>query len=144
VVGPQRRIRYGSFPTTADVGIWASAPEANGVFEGLGRALFALMTDLRTVRPTEPRAVSAAGADAPSLLVAFLNELVQLHDTEGFIAREVEVRLVGSPPSALVASLRGERFDRARHPSHQQVKAVTWHDLRLDLVKGRGRVIVDI
>ncbi|MCI4349999.1 MAG: archease [Thermoplasmata archaeon] len=142
--GPRRRIRYGSFPTTADVGIWASAPEPNGVFEGLGRALFALMTDLRTIRPTEARAVSASGADPPSLLVAYLNELVQLHDTEGFVAREVEVRLVGSPPSALVASLRGERFDAARHPSHQQVKAVTWHDVRLDLAAGRGRVIVDI
>ncbi|MCI4345082.1 MAG: archease [Thermoplasmata archaeon] len=143
-MGPKRRIRYGSFPTTADVGIWARAPSPNGVFEGLGRALFALMTDLRTIRPTESRPVAASGADPPGLLVAYLNALVTLHDTEGFVAREVEVRLVGSPPSGLVASLRGEPFDPTRHPSHQQVKAVTWHDLQLDLARGRGRVIVDI
>ena len=143
-MGPRRRVRYGSFPTTADVGIWARAADANGLFEGMGRALFALMTDLRTVRPIEERAVSASAADPPGLLVAFLNQLVQLHDTEGFVARSVEVRLVGAPPSALVASLRGEGFDRARHPSHEQVKAVTWHDLELDLVAGRARAIVDI
>jgi SHS2 domain-containing protein len=110
----------------------------------MGRALFALMTDLRTVRPREERAISASAEDPPGLLVAYLNQLVLLHDTEGFVARSVEVRLVGAPPSALVASLRGERFDPGRHPSHEQVKAVTWHDLQLDLVGGSARAIVDI
>ncbi|MCI4344234.1 MAG: archease [Thermoplasmata archaeon] len=143
-MGPRPRVRYGSFPTTADVGIWARAPDPNALFEGMGRALFALMTDLRTVRPREERAVSASASDPPALLVAFLNQLVQLHDTEGFVARTVEVRLVGAPPSALVASLRGETFDPARHPSHEQVKAVTWHDLQVDLVAGSARAIVDI
>jgi SHS2 domain-containing protein len=102
------------------------------------------MTDLRRVRPTEERAVSAAGDDATSLVVAFLTELIQLHALDGFLVREIEVRPLGSPPTALVASVHGEPFDPARHAARTEVKAVTFHHLVFDVPSGRARVIVDI
>lgn len=114
------------------------------MFEALGLGLFALMTDLRTVRPRTDRAVSASGVDAPELVVAFLSELILLHEEDGFLAREVEVRLLGHPATALVASLRGEPFDPARHPARTEVKAATLHHLLFDADRGRARVIVDI
>jgi SHS2 domain-containing protein len=102
------------------------------------------MTDLRKVRPIEERAVSAAGIDASSLVVAFLTELVKLHEPDGFLAREIEVRPLGSPPTALVASVRGEPFDPSRHAARTEVKAVTLHHLVFDVSAGSARVIVDI
>ena len=142
--GRPRARRWGHFPTTADVGIWASGPDGSSLFEALGLGLYSLMTDLRRVRPREERAVSASGEDAASLVVAFLNQLLLLVETEGFLARTIRVRLVGSPPTALVASVTGEPFDAARHPSGTEVKAATFHDLVFDPERGRARVIVDI
>lgn len=102
------------------------------------------MTDLRRVRSSAERAVSASGSDPASLVVAYLNELLLLQQTEGFVAREIRARPVGNPPTAIIAILTGELFDPARHPARKEVKAVTFHNLEIDLADGRARVIVDI
>jgi SHS2 domain-containing protein len=126
------------------VGIWARGSDAAGLLEGLGLGLFALMTDLRRVRPREERAVSASGDDGPSLVVAYLTALLNLQSEEGFLVREIEARALGAPPTAVVASVRGEPFDARRHAVRTEVKAVTMHQLEFDAARGRARVIVDI
>ena len=136
--------RYGSFPTTADVGIWATGATEAELFEGLGLGLFALMTDLRTVRPAVERVVEANGEDPTELIVAYLTELLLLEDTDGFLVRSIHVRPVGSPPTSLLATVRGETFDPERHPRHMDVKAITLHELTYDPKRHRARVIVDI
>ena len=88
--------------------------------------------------------MSASGADPTELVVAFLTELLLLEQTDGFLAREIHARPVGDPPTAIVASVSGERFDPERHASRTEVKAVTLHDLLYDPSHGRARVIVDI
>ena len=142
--GGRKARRWGSFPTTADVGIWATGGTPEALLEALGLGLFALMTDLRKVRRTEERAVSASGGDATELVVAFLTELLVLEQTDGFIGRDIRARPVGNPPTAVLASVVGERFDPDRHTSRTEVKAVTLHDLVFDPARGRARVIVDI
>jgi len=102
------------------------------------------MTDLRKVRPTQERAVSASGGDAAELVVAFLTELLVLEQTDGFVGRTIRAHPVGDPPTAVLASVTGETFDAARHTSRTEVKAVTLHDLVFEPAQGRARVIVDI
>jgi len=126
------------------VGVWARGPDAAALLEALGLGLFALMTDLRTVRAREERAVSASGLDSSELVVAYLTELLLVHEADGFLVREIRARPVGSPPTAVVAALRGEVFDGARHPARTEVKAATLHHLVFDPARGRARVIVDI
>jgi SHS2 domain-containing protein len=106
--------------------------------------LFALMTDLRKVRPRQGRAVPASGMDPEGLVVNFLTALITLQSVEGFLVREVHCRPIGSPPTALLAQVRGEPFDPKRHTQHFEVKAATFHELQLDLARHRARVIVDI
>ena len=136
--------RWGTFPTTADVGVWATGPNAEALLEALGLGLFAVITDLRTVRRREERAVSASAEDPRSLVVAFLGELILLQQTDGFLARALTVHGMGSPLTSVLASASGERFDPARHPARTEVKAATFHDLRFDPDRGRARVILDI
>jgi SHS2 domain-containing protein len=136
--------RWGSFPTTADEGIWAEADSPEGLFEALGLGLFALITDLDTVEPRESREIRAEGRDAPALAVQYLGALLLLQQTEGFLARELRVELDGEPPHALHAVLRGEPMDAARHPRWKEVKAITYHEIQVDPARGTARVIVDI
>jgi SHS2 domain-containing protein len=126
------------------VGIWATGPAAGPLLEALGLGLFALMTDLRRVRPREERSVSASGRDPVELVVAYLGELLLLQAADGFLGRTIRVLPLGDPPTSLVASLAGEPFDPARHTARTEVKAITLHDLQFDAKRGRARVIVDI
>jgi SHS2 domain-containing protein len=141
---PARSRRWGSFPTTADVGIWATGGTVAELFEALGLGLFALITDRKKVRPRDIRQISASGVDSTALVVAYLTQLLLLQQTEGFVAREIEARPIGTPPTAILASVSGEIFDPRIHAARVEVKAITWHDLVFDLGERRARVIVDI
>ncbi len=136
--------RWGSFPTTADVGVWATGPDEAALLEGLGLALYALLSDPARVRPRTERTVRASGRDPVELVVAYLGELLALEETEGFLARRISVTTSGRPVTSLVARLEGEPFDPARHRPRTEVKAITYHDLLFDPRRGKARVIVDI
>lgn len=134
--------RHGSFPTTADMGIWARGPTDEALLEGLGKALLGAMTDPRKVRVVEERRVTVAQEDPAARAVAFLNELVLLFQTDGFLARRIAVRFEG--PDRIVAELGGEPFDERRHPRRIEVKAATLHRALYDPAHRRARVILDI
>jgi len=136
--------RWGTFPTTADVGIWASGPTAASLLEGLGLALYSLLSDPRRVRPREARTVRSEGKDPAELAVGFLGALLVLQETDGFLARRIEARTRGRPPTAVTARLLGEPFDPRRHLARTEVKAITYHDLLFDPRAGHARVIVDL
>ncbi len=139
-----RRRAWGSFPTTADVGIWARGGSADALLEGLGLGLSAILTDLRRVRRREDREVDVAADDPTELVVAFLNELIVLTSAEGFLVRDLTVTSSGDPPTSLVATATGETIDPARHVLRTEVKAATFHELRFEPARHRARVIVDI
>jgi SHS2 domain-containing protein len=135
---------WGTFPTTADTGLWARSSTLPGLFGGLGTGLFAVMTDLRGVRAREVRTVSARGPDLPGLAVSLLSELIVLEQTEGFVARRVVAGLRTRPTPALDADVYGEPWDPDRHDRRKEVKAVTLHRLRFMERPARARVILDI
>ncbi|MCI4332461.1 MAG: archease [Thermoplasmata archaeon] len=136
--------RWGTFPTTADTGLWARSPTLDGLLSGLGTGLFAVMTDLRRIRPTERREVRARARDIPGLAVGLLSELIVLEQTEEFVARRVMVRSRVRPSPSLVAEVYGERWSQERHDRRKEVKAVTLHRLEVTLDPPVARVILDI
>jgi SHS2 domain-containing protein len=136
--------RWGSFPTTADTGVWGRSSTLDGLFGALGTAMFAVMTDLRAVVPTEVRHVRATGPDVNGLLVAFLSDLITMEDTERFVARRVAARVsLGNAPAA-TGDAYGEPWDPARHVRRKEVKAVTLHELKVETRPPSARVILDI
>ena len=136
--------RWGTFPTTADIGIWATGPDAAALLEGLGLALYGLLVDPRRVRPRLEQTVQAEGSDPPELAVAFLSALLALQETEGFLGRRIRATTHGRPATSVSAHLLGEPFDPQRHVPRTEVKAVTYHGLVFDPRAGRARVIVDL
>jgi SHS2 domain-containing protein len=137
------RTRWGTFPTTADMGLWARSSTADGLFSGLGTGLFAVMTDLRRVQPREVRTVSSKGAGLSELVVAFLSELLLLEDSESFVGGRVVARL-GPGARTVSADVIGEPWDATRHVRRTDVKAATYHRLVVSLDPPRARVILDI
>jgi SHS2 domain-containing protein len=87
----------------------------------------------------ERRSVSASAPDYPALLAAWLEELLFLAESSGFIALLVEE--LSLEDQRLTATVAG-RLGRPR----PLVKAVTYHRLEFEPVEHgyRGRVVFDV
>ena len=81
-------------------------------------------------------------------MAAFLNDLIFRFDAEKLLlpSMEVEEARLGPGEARLRGRLRGERFDPIRHRLRTEVKAATYHGLRIEERDGRlaATVIFDL
>jgi len=135
---------YETFEHTADLGLRVRAPDLDQLFVEAAQALFsAIVDDLQTVRPTQKIDVNLDGDDLSYLLFDWLNELLYRFDTEHLLFGKFEVRIKNQN---LHASAWGEAFDPSRHSLAHEVKAITYHGLKVEKEKDGwlAEVIVDI
>jgi SHS2 domain-containing protein len=123
---------------TAELELELESATLEGVFADALAALAELLEDDTTGRPGF-REVIATAADRPALLAAWLEELVFLAETEGFVPEAVDGLELRD--GEVRARIRGRLGD----PPHL-VKAVTYHTLELDRTDGgwRGRAVLDV
>ncbi|HIQ22536.1 MAG TPA: archease [Planctomycetes bacterium] len=121
---------YETFDHTADVGLRVRAPDLNQLFADAGQGLFSLLVaDLATVRCAQSMAFAATASSYDDLLFDWLAELLFTFDTERVLLREFEVQVEGF---ALKATAHGEPLDPRRHELDMEVKAVTYHGLKVE------------
>jgi len=121
--------KYGIHPFshTGDAGFRLVAKTLPGVFILAAQALYGVMTDRRRLRARDRREVAVEAPDTASLLVGWLNELLFLFDTTGFMGKEITIQEL--TPQRLRAALRGEDLNPERHIYKTGVKAATYHHL---------------
>ncbi|MBI4236153.1 MAG: archease [Chloroflexi bacterium] len=129
---------------TADIGILAVGRDAAEAFAQAAKGFAAVTLQAPgAVEERETRRVEVTAPDEEALLVAWVNELVFLQDAEGFLAGRALVQEI--TPTRLKALLYGEPFDPERHRMATQVKAATYHQVKVEHDGGcRLRVILDI
>ena len=132
------------FEVAADVGVHAWGPTLPACFRQCALGVFDLIVPLAAVVPVERREAAAQGDSPEALLVNWVNELLYLHEVEGFAVRDVEPpRIDGLRLHGVVS---GEPLDPARHPRGALVKAATFHGLAVETGPGRVsvRLVLDI
>jgi len=128
---------------TADVGIIAYGADMKQAFANAARGLFSLITDLEDVEEVLHRDAELTAADEESLLVEWLNELIYQFDTEGILLKRFDIIQLDS--TRLKARGYGEKVDKSRHKLKTEVKAATYHMLKVDRGKGcKVQVLFDI
>lgn len=132
------------FETTADVGIVARGDTMEELFANAARGMFTLMIDSDSVRPTGLLPIEAQGRDLPSLLVAWLNELLYRCEAEAWAPSDVRVTAVEGGRAH--GELRGEPAEMERHRFTGIVKAATYHllECRKDGDHWHARVVFDV
>jgi SHS2 domain-containing protein len=115
---------------TADVGVLARGRTLAEAFAHAAEGMFSIRVDLDGVREVERRSIAVAGHDWPSLLVAWLSELLYYSDVDGLLFKRFEVEDLR--PYALRAVAYGEQIDRQRHELGAGVKAITRHMLEVE------------
>jgi len=109
--------------------VWGKSLEE--MFERAGIGFYEVMTDTSKVKCKVKKEVEVEGYDLQNLLLRWLEELLFLFDSEGFIAAKIEVDKLTTKPPKLHAILCGERFDPKKHDVRVAVKAATYSDMEI-------------
>jgi SHS2 domain-containing protein len=132
------------FEVEADVGIRAWGPTRAAAFAEAALGVLALTVEPASVEEREGREVRAQADGPETLLVAWIDECLYVHEIEGFVTRRVEVTECSD--SLVHGRLLGEPLDPGRHRLGTVVKAATLHGVSVEAAETRHevRVIVDV
>jgi SHS2 domain-containing protein len=135
---------YEFFEHTADLGLRVRAADLDMLFAETASALFAaVVEDPTTVQPLQQLDVELSGDDRTFLLFDWLKELLYHFDAEHLLLSRFEVHVTDA---GLTGTAWGEPLDPARHVLSHEVKAITYHGLRVEPTADGwlAEVIVDI
>jgi SHS2 domain-containing protein len=121
---------YEIFEHTADLGLRARAEDLNTLFADAARAFFSvIVANMNDVRPEQQLTIRIEGQETDFLLFDWLNKLLFRFDTQHLLLRDFVVR-VGD--YGLEATAQGELLDPERHQLEHEVKAITYHGLKVE------------
>ena len=121
--------RYEELDHTADVQLRIFGADERELFANAAFALADKTVDLSAVHGRQAVEVEASGADIEETLVNFLSELLYRYNAGHFISREC--RITELSPTRVRSVCTGEPFDASRHEARAEIKAVTFHDVRI-------------
>jgi SHS2 domain-containing protein len=138
------RIGWHQLVHTADLAFRVYGETVADLFNNAARALYGAITDRRKIRVRTRQQVDVEAPDQEALLVEWLNQLLYLFDTEGFIGREIQVEEITA--QRLQAWVGGEPFDPERHEFKTGIKAATYHNLEVKKAAAgwEATIILDI
>ena len=129
---------------TADIGIRAFGEDLPEAFANAAKGMFSLITDLRKVRAEITFDLEVSAPQQSALLVEWLNELLYRFEVEHLLFRRFIISDLGA--TGLKAVAFGEKIDLRRHQLKRDIKAATYHGLKIESGQ-RGyqiEVILDI
>jgi SHS2 domain-containing protein len=129
---------------TADIGMIAYGTDMKQAFANAAQGLFSLITELDTIKEKEQRNIEVTAPDREALLVNWLNELIYLFEAKEMLFSRFDITSLTD--TELRASGYGEKIDLAKHKLKTQVKAATYHMLKIEQNEGgwKAQVIFDV
>ena len=136
---------YEIFDHTADIGIIVRGKRVEELFEKAAYGMFDIITNVDEVEPVGKYRVQVKSPTLEDLLVDFLSELLYVFSTEYFVMCDFNVKIKRQEDEYLLSGIAlGEPFDVKKHGIKIEIKAVTYHELEINLEKGYAKVLFDI
>ncbi len=129
---------------TADVGIRAFGKDLSELFRNAAVGMFELMADLDSVHPTQSQALSLAAEGVEDLYILWHQELLYRSSVDRCLYKEFSFEAISE--KNLKSVIRGEPFHPKTQTLKKEVKAATYHGLKVARTKDgwMGEVIFDI
>ena len=129
---------------TADIGIVAYGADMKQVFVNAARGLFSIITELEFISEKNQRHIQVTAPDREALLVNWLNELIYLFEAKGILFNRIEITDITD--TELEATAHGEKINLVKHKLKTQVKAATYHLLKIEQNEDgwKAQVIFDV
>ncbi|MEM0232719.1 MAG: archease [Candidatus Nezhaarchaeales archaeon] len=132
----------------SDVYVEVKANNLEEAFALCGLAVYEAMTNTNLIRREEEVKVVVEGFDLYSLLYNWIEELIYLFDSKGFLGSYVKVNEIIETDGKFIlkATILGERYHPERHESKTAIKAATYHLMEIKRENGYYviRYVLDI
>jgi SHS2 domain-containing protein len=123
-------MNYEIIDHTADFGIEVRGADLRELFENAGYAMFDVITDTERLNALDETTINVSGADWPDLMVNWLRELLYLWTGKGLLVKIINV--ISLSEYKLSADIKFDHFDPGRHLIKSDLKAVTYHQIRVE------------
>ncbi|MFX1324448.1 MAG: archease [Promethearchaeota archaeon] len=128
---------------TADVKVraWGKTLE-----EAFSQAALSLMTtitpNLEKITPKIEKEITIESEDKYALCIDFLTEFLFLFDVEDLVFKSISVDSIKKAQNRykLIASAKGEQFDRNKHEIGTEVKAITYSFMNIEEKKNKVEI----
>lgn len=124
-------------PHTADAKFQAFGKTFAQALKNAGRAITNLITDVSKIKPLVSHSFALTTKSEENLVVDFLQELLFLTETKGFLMCDADLKIEGSE---LKAKVHGDSIKN--YETHGQVKGITYHNLLIK--KNSGKVMIQV
>jgi SHS2 domain-containing protein len=131
--------KFKFFEHTADAKFQAYGKTLEEAFSNAAFAMFSIMVDYEKVESKITKQITAEGSDDMAVLYNFLEELLFLLDTEGFLLNKVEKISIDN--RKLKAKVVGDT-DIDKYEVLGEVKAVTYNEM--EIVEKDNDVMVQV
>jgi SHS2 domain-containing protein len=119
--------RYEQIPHTADLAAKIYGDSLQELFENAAFAMFDMMGDLEGLKPEEKVDIKVEAPDTEDLLVSWLNEVLY---ASYMLFTEFQVEPIENNKLSAVA--RGQRIEEGPERIKSEIKAATYHDLKIE------------
>jgi len=122
--------KYEQVEHTADIGIRAYGADLKELFVNAACGMLDIVFDTDAIDENLDVPLEITGVDTEELLVNWLQELLYLFEVKHLALKRVAVEEIAN--GKLKATVFGERFDQKRHTAKTEIKAVSYHQLRIE------------
>jgi SHS2 domain-containing protein len=128
----------------SDLGIEAHGSSMQELFQNAAHGFMSVVAGTSKIEPRQNRTIELQALDRENLMVRWLTEILYLYDAEKFLTADVKFETLTD--TLLKANILGEPYDVSKHELKLDVKAITYHQLKVEDHDGDwiARVFVDI
>ena len=123
---------------TADVCIRVYGKSFDELFENAARAMMELITDREKINPSQEIEIEVRGETKEELLVHWLQEILFLHEVKKIVFKDFRLNLISETHAKGKAI--GEIIDINKHELSFDIKAVTYHNLKIEPINDKLKV----
>lgn len=136
--------RYEIIEHTADIGLRVFGHSQKDLFHNAALACFEQITDLNKVEKKKTISIELEAPDKTELFISWLRELIYQSDARKMFFSYFDIMQIDELHLRGVAS--GEPMDLNKHTIKAEVKAVTYHQLKIENKNGfwTAEVILDV
>ncbi len=136
---------YEIFDHTADVGIIVRGKTLEELFQKTAYGMFDIMVYAERIDPVGRYKINIESPTLEDLLVDWLSELLYVFSVEFVVMNKFDIRIWKENGEYKLSGVGwGEPYIREKHGIKVEIKAVTYHELKIDLKKGYAKVLFDI
>ena len=123
---------------TADVCLRVYGKSLDELFENAARAMMELITDREKINPSQEIEIEVRGETKEELLVHWLQEILFLHEVKKMVFKDFRLNLISETHAKGKAI--GEKIDINKHELSFDIKAVTYHNLKIEPINDKLKV----